>query len=151
MEILAMLLSGKSSACSETVMGSNLEHNTVQLFNDRPNPRIMHSHLPYTFLPTKHIENRYKIVLVLRNPKDRLMSYFTMIRGIRSAFNDLQWSDYFTARAMAENGKIFSEHRKSRVNIASFYLILNNLYTCRKVVTILICKLHVWFRSEIRA
>lgn len=106
MEILAMLLSGKSSACSETVVGSNLELNTVQSFDNRPDPRILHSHLPYIFLPTKHIENGYKIVLVLRNPKDRLVSYFTMLQGMRSSFADVKWSDYFTAHALAENGKI---------------------------------------------
>lgn len=103
MEILAMLLSGKSSACSETVVGSNLEQNTVQSFDNRPDPRILHSHLPYRFLPTKHIENGYKIVLVLRNPKDRLVSYFTNLQSMRSAFDEIKWSDYFTARAMVEN------------------------------------------------
>ncbi|CAC5383591.1 SULT1 [Mytilus coruscus] len=95
LEIISMLLSGICNVAKETVLSSNLEYTRLEAFEDRPDPRIIHSHLPLTFLPSKHIEKGYKTVLVMRNPKDRLSSYYFAILGKMPGLENLKWSDYF--------------------------------------------------------
>ncbi|XP_063416918.1 sulfotransferase 1E1-like [Mytilus trossulus] len=95
LEIISMLLSGSCDVTKETVLSSNLEYTGLAAFEDRPDPRIIHSHLPLKFLPEKHLENSYKTVLVLRNPKDRLASYYFAILGKMPGLENLKWSDYF--------------------------------------------------------
>ncbi|XP_076107595.1 sulfotransferase 1E1-like [Mytilus galloprovincialis] len=95
LEIISMLISGSCDVTKETVLSSNLEYTRLEAFEDRPNPRIIHSHLPLKFLPAKHLEKAYKTVLVMRNPKDRLASYYFSILGKMPGLENLKWSDYF--------------------------------------------------------
>ncbi|XP_063397510.1 sulfotransferase 1E1-like [Mytilus trossulus] len=95
LEIISMLLSGSCDVTKETVLSSNLEYTRLEEFKNRPDPRINHSHLPLKFLPEKHLEKSYKTVLVLRNPKDRLASYYFAILGKMPGLENLKWSDYF--------------------------------------------------------
>ena len=44
-------------------------------------PRLFHTHLPFSYLPKKHVENGYKIIYVNRNPKDRTVSQYHFLSG----------------------------------------------------------------------
>lgn len=56
--------------------------------------RVFHTHLPFSFLPTKHVQNGYKIVYLNRNPKDRFVSHKCFMDG-KLGFPKFTWSQYF--------------------------------------------------------
>ncbi|CAC5384218.1 SULT1 [Mytilus coruscus] len=41
-----------------------------------PSPRLLNTHCLFQYLPKKHIENRNKIIHMIRNPKDTCVSYY---------------------------------------------------------------------------
>nr|XP_004235426.1 cytosolic sulfotransferase 5-like [Solanum lycopersicum] len=47
-----------------------------------PSPRLIHSHLPFHFLPNSIINSNCKIVCVARNPKDTLVSLWHFFNSI---------------------------------------------------------------------
>ncbi|XP_022089844.1 uncharacterized protein LOC110978853 [Acanthaster planci] len=49
---------------------------TLQIAEETPSPRILKSHLPGQLLPPQIWEKKPKIVYVLRNPKDVVVSFF---------------------------------------------------------------------------
>ena len=67
-----------------------------------PSPRIFQTHLPFSYLPTKHVQNRYKIVYINRNPKDRFVSLYTWYKG-KMGFPPWSWSEFFNETVL--NGK----------------------------------------------
>ncbi|XP_052241326.1 sulfotransferase 1A3-like isoform X2 [Dreissena polymorpha] len=93
-EILSMLHRGKAETISERF--TLLEATTEQEFASAPSPRVLTSHLPLRLLPDNAI-SKIKIVLVLRNPKDLVVSKYHHMLGMRSydytgAFKHfLQW------------------------------------------------------------
>jgi hypothetical protein len=76
------------------------------MLNKKPDPRILHTHLPFSYLPAKHTENEYNIVFMLRNPKDREVSLFHFGLGkSKKTPVDLPWSEYFEQVVMLNAGK----------------------------------------------
>ena len=65
------------------------------LLDQAPSPRLINTHLPFRYLPKQHIENQYKIVHFVRNPKDVCVSYFHHVQ--KDIFIDIHkpWQDYF--------------------------------------------------------
>lgn len=57
--------------------------------------RILHSHLPWSFLPSKHIDKKAKVVYVNRNPKDRHASQYNFLKQMNGVPPDLTWKQYY--------------------------------------------------------
>jgi hypothetical protein len=73
----------------------NLEYTPdFNTLDELPNPRLFHTHLPYRYLPRKHIENGYKIIYLNRNPKDRWVSQYTFLSG-KIGIPEWTWEDFF--------------------------------------------------------
>ncbi|VDI27367.1 Hypothetical predicted protein [Mytilus galloprovincialis] len=61
---------------------------------EEDDPRLFHTHLPPSFLPKKHIENRNKIIYLNRNPKDRAVSLYFYLQGSKGV-PVWTWSEFF--------------------------------------------------------
>lgn len=91
-----MLLSGKLEYSKDCIVNSHIDLTDLDMLNKKPDPRILHTHLPYSYLPAKHTENGYKIVFMLRNPKDREVSLFHFSLGkSKQRPVDMPWPMYF--------------------------------------------------------
>ncbi|XP_060068288.1 sulfotransferase 1B1-like [Ylistrum balloti] len=85
-EIVSMISKGRSEY-------SEVYKNTAMLealpsfgaLHDVPESttRIINSHLPFADLPSKHIQNGYKVVHFLRNPKDVAVSFYNHLTNIK--------------------------------------------------------------------
>lgn len=72
-----MLLQGATAFVKEGKGSQFLEAlDDLNLINKMTSPRTLNTHLPYRWLPCKHLENDGKIVHVVRNPKDVAVSMF---------------------------------------------------------------------------
>lgn len=72
-----MLLQGTTAVVKEGKGSQFLEAlDDLNLINKMTSPRTLNTHLPYRWLPRKHLENDGKIVHVVRNPKDVAVSMF---------------------------------------------------------------------------
>lgn len=72
-----MLLQGATAFVKEGKGSQFLEAlDDLNLINKMTSPRTLNTHLPYRWLPRKHLENDGKIVHVVRNPKDVAVSMF---------------------------------------------------------------------------
>lgn len=95
-EILSMLMNRKAEYNITGVLAEiNLEYTTdFNTLDELPNPRLFHTHLPYRYLPRKHIENGYKIIYLNRNPKDRWVSQYTFLSG-KIGIPEWTWEEFF--------------------------------------------------------
>lgn len=106
-EIISMLTSGKLEFSKDCVTDSHIDLEDSESFEKKPEPRILHTHLPYTYIPDKHKDNGYKIVYIVRNPKDRHVSLFHFALGYEPYPLDLSWSDYIENITMDPENEIF--------------------------------------------
>ena len=76
-EIVGILLSGQEQLLTTMKIHTMLEAVfDLDKLDEIPKPRILDSHLPLRFLPKKHMDNNYKLIHVIRNPKDLMVSYY---------------------------------------------------------------------------
>ncbi|XP_022099216.1 estrogen sulfotransferase-like, partial [Acanthaster planci] len=68
---------------------------TYKIVENIPSPRVIKSHLPPQFLPPQLWEKKAKIVYVIRNPKDVVVSYFFFIKMINPQKVDQAFSEFF--------------------------------------------------------
>ena len=69
-----------------------------------PSPRVIKSHLPGQFLPPQLWKKKAKIVYVIRNPKDVVVSYFYFTKTIDPPKVDQTFGEFFD-EMMAGTGK----------------------------------------------
>lgn len=75
-EIVPRLLS-KSQNISHELLHSFLDFlPDLKTLESISSPRVLTTHLPYRYLPKEHIENAGKIIHIIRNPKDVVVSAF---------------------------------------------------------------------------
>ncbi|XP_074655147.1 sulfotransferase 1C4-like isoform X1 [Tubulanus polymorphus] len=61
-----------------------------------PRPRLMKSHLPFDMFPIQAMGEKAKIIYVMRNPKDTLVSYYHFYKSCKSFGNfPGSWDDFF--------------------------------------------------------
>ena len=60
-----------------------------------PSPRILDTHFQFQYLPHKHIENRRKIVHMIRNPKDVMVSLYYHAQKDIMLDLKVSWNDFF--------------------------------------------------------
>lgn len=77
-----MLLRGATTFVKEGKGSQFLEAlDDLNLINTMTSPRTLNTHLPYRWLPRKHLEKDGKFVHVVRNPKDVAVSMFFHFKG----------------------------------------------------------------------
>jgi len=75
----------------------------VDILNMQPAPRLVNTHLPYNLIGPALEKANPKIVLILRNPKDQLVSYFHFFNAM--PFSKVEkFGDFFN---LAVNGKVW--------------------------------------------
>ena len=77
-------------------------------FESEKSPRVFTTHLPFRFLPKRHIENGGKIVHVMRNPKDVYLSMYYHMKEQASTLGGtnldaLTWDDFFKIFVTGDN------------------------------------------------
>ena len=77
----------------------NIEEDTasgIKKIATDPPPRLLKSHLPSRFLKKTLEKNKTKFIIVLRNPKDMLVSYFHFYRAAAFKFDQNgTWEEFF--------------------------------------------------------
>ncbi|XP_005111033.1 sulfotransferase 1A1 [Aplysia californica] len=80
-EIVSMILTQNVQFSKELLENSFLEFlndKVDQLLEALPEPKIITSHLRPNYLPTEVVAKQVKVVYILRNPKDTLVSWYEM-------------------------------------------------------------------------
>ncbi|KAK7487793.1 hypothetical protein BaRGS_00020934 [Batillaria attramentaria] len=74
-EVLYMLLAGKAEYEPRAKEHLMMEFTTLDKMDAEPSPRVFNTHLPFSMLPVKQMEEkRVKVVHMYRNPKDTVVS-----------------------------------------------------------------------------
>ncbi|KAL4221760.1 hypothetical protein ACF0H5_020015 [Mactra antiquata] len=94
-EISSMLMTSQAVTMPDNKSRFMLEHQTVPDLEIVNSPRILNSHLDIKHLPPQIFEKRLKIIHVLRNPKDVMVSFYNHVKGIRCYGYNGQWNDFF--------------------------------------------------------
>lgn len=108
-EIINMLLNGTPEYVPEIKGLSMMEAQPIKTLEALKEPRFMNTHIPVRHLPRKHIENGYKIVHVIRNPKDVMVSFFNHQKIDRSTSTSEfpgTWEDYVKDTCLNIHSKI---------------------------------------------
>ena len=87
-----MFLSGTTNYSGTPVFP---EHHDFAEIEAMPSPRILAFHLPFKFLPQQVQENNAKVVLVERNPKDIVTSWFFMFKKLTMAIYRGDFKGFF--------------------------------------------------------
>ena len=58
-------------------------------------PRVLNTHLPYRLIPKDFIQKGGKIVHIIRNPKDMLVSRYFFLKDRKKELADLPWTKFF--------------------------------------------------------
>ena len=76
----------------ETMLEAAFE---LEKMNELADPRHLDTHVPVRFLPETHLKNGYKIIHVVRNPKDVMVSFFKHAERDKLCGPVGTWDDYF--------------------------------------------------------
>ncbi|XP_060068319.1 sulfotransferase 1B1-like [Ylistrum balloti] len=90
-EIISMMVKGRAEYANVHKIAAMLEAiPNFEVLQNVPESsvRILNSHLSLKELPSKHIKNGYKIVHVIRNPKDVAVSYYNHLFQISRRISD---------------------------------------------------------------
>ncbi len=64
------------------VSDSNTGQNLLDVVEKMPSPRMIKSHLPLSFLQRAISESKVKVIVVIRNPKDTMVSFYHFYRAM---------------------------------------------------------------------
>lgn len=67
----------------------------LSIIESLPSPRIIDTHFQFQYLPQKHIENRCKIVHMMRNPKDVMVSLYHHAKKDKMLDLNIGWNEFF--------------------------------------------------------
>ncbi|KAK3085023.1 hypothetical protein FSP39_023028 [Pinctada imbricata] len=98
-EILSMILQEQANYKKDTKMSSMLEAlPNLEMLERLQSPRVLNTHLPYKWLPRKHIQNGGKIIYTTRNPKDAYVSFYHHMKNsfeLGEKSNNVTWEQFF--------------------------------------------------------
>ncbi|CAC5371701.1 SULT1 [Mytilus coruscus] len=95
-EVTNMLIRNKTELDTVTKVSTMLEViPDLSVLDALPSPRLLNTHCSFKYLPKKHIENRCKIIHIIRNPKDVCVSFYYHAKS--DPFLDFtgSWDDFF--------------------------------------------------------
>ncbi|CAC5372359.1 SULT6B1 [Mytilus coruscus] len=128
-EIIYMLSRQTTEYCPQSLFSTHMDMMAdFDSLESQSELRILHTHLPFSFLPTKHVENGRKIVFVSRNPKDRHVSLYNYLLGKIGVPVDYSWSDYFVE--MVLHGKEYVYRFMKGINARTLTNTANRKYIC---------------------
>ncbi|XP_022256006.1 estrogen sulfotransferase-like isoform X2 [Limulus polyphemus] len=67
----------------------------LKIIEKTSSPRFLKSHLPYTLLPPEAQQIKPKIVYIMRNPKDVLVSYYHFLRMVKEISYKGSFEEFF--------------------------------------------------------
>jgi len=68
----------------------------IKSYEDLPSPRLLKTHLHYEWVPQGEGEDdNPRIVLLIRNPKDCVVSYYHHYTGFGILECDCEWDEFF--------------------------------------------------------
>ena len=80
----------------EFVYPGENEDDLIRKYSEKPSPRVFTTHLPPRLLRTQIFEDKVKVVVVIRNPKDTLVSLYHFYRMMSTLGNfDGTWDEFF--------------------------------------------------------
>ncbi|XP_052066939.1 sulfotransferase 1B1-like isoform X2 [Mytilus californianus] len=95
-EVTNMLIRNKTELDTVTKVSTMLEViPDLSVLDALPSPRLLNTHYSFKYLPMQHIENRCKIIHMIRNPKDVCVSFYYHSKS--DTFLDFTgtWDDFF--------------------------------------------------------
>ncbi|KAJ7342299.1 hypothetical protein JRQ81_010044 [Phrynocephalus forsythii] len=108
-----------------------------QQIKDQPSPRIFSTHLHYDNIPKSFFENKVKMLVIFRNPKDTAVSYYHFYNKNPLLPTASSWDEFFQNFMSGEVGwKSYFEHALTwdkhmddeNVKIITFEELKENLY-----------------------
>ncbi|XP_060082886.1 sulfotransferase 1B1-like [Ylistrum balloti] len=75
-EIVSMILQEGAQYTEGHKGNVMMEAVDLDQLSDQPSPRFINTHVAFRHIPKKHVDNGYKIIHVLRNPKDVMVSLY---------------------------------------------------------------------------
>lgn len=103
-EIVSMIMRGKAERIKESKLAAMLEYLPEEdIQKIETSPRVLNTHLNYRFLPEDLKVKKIKTILIVRNPKDTLVSFFNHRNGIDLYHYDGKWEDWLP---MSLKGKL---------------------------------------------
>ncbi|XP_033752616.1 sulfotransferase 1C2-like [Pecten maximus] len=101
-EILTMLTRGTTEYATGPKEDTMLEFRSVDKLNALTSPRVLNTHLRLSNLPKQLIEKKCKLIFVVRNPKDTVVSMYNHMSAKGSAFAYKGSFDEFISMFMSE-------------------------------------------------
>ncbi len=74
---------------------SNWEHCGAQLAENDPSPRLLKTHLPEHIMRRSVAQGKPRVIVVMRNPKDLLVSYYHWHRNLPDLPTPNSWEVFF--------------------------------------------------------
>ncbi|XP_048257283.1 sulfotransferase 1A1-like [Haliotis rufescens] len=93
-EMSRLLQAGKLDTSDIDKTSTMLELSDEEVYKDLPSPRLLNSHAPFQHLPDEVKVKKPKIVHVIRNPKDAIVSYFVFMKKIGFSDYSGKWENY---------------------------------------------------------
>ena len=72
-----------------------LQAKPFEEFEKLPSPRILNTHVDFRYLPADVEKLKCKIVFVLRNPKDVMVSHYNHVVGCKAYKYDGKWENFY--------------------------------------------------------
>ncbi|KAK6180088.1 hypothetical protein SNE40_012300 [Patella caerulea] len=95
-EIVSMLRSGQSDLMPGTMESSLMEALCPPMVDQLPSPRTLCTHRYPDEVPRNLTDLKCKIILLIRNPKDVCVSYFNLLREMKSVEYEGSFSDFIS-------------------------------------------------------
>ena len=89
-----MLINGKAETIPKSKSKQMLEHERPETLDVITSPRILNSHLSFRFLPEQLLQKRCRIIHIVRNPKDAVVSLYNHDVGVKCYGYDGKWEDF---------------------------------------------------------
>ncbi|XP_046549258.1 sulfotransferase 1B1-like [Haliotis rubra] len=77
-EMISMLLNGNTETIRKKKEDHMMEYQPISLLDAVPSPRVLNTHLHFRYLPEDMKTKRCKVVYLLRDPRDALVSFYTL-------------------------------------------------------------------------
>lgn len=95
-EVTNMLIRNKTELDTSSKISTMLEViPDLSVLDALPSPRLLNTHCSFKYLPKKHIENRCKIIHIIRNPKDVCVSFYYHAKSDPVLDFTGSWDDFF--------------------------------------------------------
>ncbi|XP_046579030.1 sulfotransferase 1A1-like isoform X1 [Haliotis rubra] len=93
-EVTRLLVTGQTVQDNVEKGAGMIEYMPQEDVTSLPSPRILNSHFKLKLLPQDILKKRCKILYVMRNPKDIVVSYYNFMRGLPHYKYTGKWENY---------------------------------------------------------